>query len=139
MKVAVLLSGCGVYDGSEIHESVFSLLALAQNNLEYLCIAPDINHHHIINHTTAEEKNEERNVLIESSRISRCKIISISELDLNEISSLVIPGGFGVVKNLSNWAFKGVDVDILTEVKSLIFLQKVKKLNNFLYKLWIKK
>lgn len=121
MKVAVLLSGCGVYDGSEIHESVFSLLSLAQNNLEYICIAPDIKHHHIINHTSGEELNEERNVMVESSRISRGEITSVSEINLNEISSLVIPGGFGEAKNLSSWAFKGIDSEVLPEIKDLIF------------------
>lgn len=121
MKVAVLLSGCGVYDGSEIHESVFSLLALAQNNLEYICIAPDIKHHHVINHTNGEELNEGRNVMIESARISRGEITSISKVRLDEVSSLVIPGGFGVVKNLSSWAFKGRDSEVLDEVKNLIF------------------
>jgi enhancing lycopene biosynthesis protein 2 len=121
MKVAVLLSGCGVYDGSEIHESVFSMLALAQNKLEYICIAPDIKHHHIINHTNGEELNEARNVVVESARISRGEIISVSKVNLNEISSLVIPGGFGAAKNLSNWAFSGADSEILTEVKNLIF------------------
>jgi len=121
MKVAVLLSGCGVYDGSEIHESVFSLLALAQNNLEFICIAPDIKHHHVINHINGEEVNEERNVMIESARISRGEITSISEVSLDEISSLVIPGGFGAAKNLSNWAFRGRDSEVLNEVKNLIF------------------
>ena len=121
MKVAVLLSGCGVYDGSEIHESVFSLLSLAQNNLEYICIAPDIKHHHIINHTNGEELSEERSVLIESSRISRGEITSVSKVNLDEVSSLVIPGGFGAVKNLSSWAFKGCDSEVLDEVKNLIF------------------
>jgi enhancing lycopene biosynthesis protein 2 len=75
MKTAVLLSGCGVYDGTEIHESVFVLLALSKNNLEYICTAPNIKQHHVVNHKNGEEINEERNVLVESARIARGDII----------------------------------------------------------------
>ena len=120
MKTAVLLSGCGVYDGTEIHESVFALLALSKNNLEYICTAPNIKQHHVVNHKNGEEINEERNVLVESARIARGGIISLSKLNKNEISSIVIPGGFGAAKNLSNWAFKGSEGEVLTEVKDLI-------------------
>ncbi|OUV69938.1 MAG: isoprenoid biosynthesis protein ElbB [Flavobacteriales bacterium TMED123] len=120
MKTAVLLSGCGVFDGTEIHEAVFSLLALAQNNLDCVCVAPDIQHNHVLNYTNGEELNEERNVLLESSRIARGAIVSLADLHYNEISSLVIPGGFGVAKNLSDWAFKGPEGHVLEEVKDLI-------------------
>ena len=120
MKTAVLLSGCGVYDGAEIHESVFALLALSQNKLDFICTAPDLNQYHVINHINGEEMKEERNVLLESARISRGDIVPLSDLNKNNISSLVIPGGFGAAKNLSNWAFKGPDGNILQEVKDLI-------------------
>ena len=120
MKVAVLLSGCGVFDGTEIHEAVFSLLALAQNNLDSVCVAPDIQQHHVLNHINGKELNEERNVLLESSRIARGAIVSLEDLDYNEISSLVVPGGFGAAKNLSDWAFKGSEGSVLPEVKDLI-------------------
>ena len=120
MKTVVLLSGCGVYDGSEIHESVFSLLALDQNNLDYICVAPNIKQHHVLNHANGEELKEERNVFFESARIARGAICSLSDLTYNEISSLVIPGGFGAAKNLSEWAFKGPEGHVLPEVKDLI-------------------
>ena len=120
MKTVVLLSGCGVYDGTEIHESVFALLALSQNNLDYICVAPNIKHHHVLNHTNGEEVQEERNVLLESARIARGVVVSLSDLNSNEISSLVMPGGFGAAKNLSDWAFKGPDGSVLLEVKDLI-------------------
>jgi enhancing lycopene biosynthesis protein 2 len=126
MKVAVLLSGCGVYDGAEIHESVFSLLSLAQNNLEYICIAPDINQYHVVNHINGEELNQTRNVLVESARISRGEIITINKLDFEEISSLVIPGGFGAAKNLSDWALNNIKSSVLDEVKELV----IKCINN---------
>ena len=120
MKTAVLLSGCGVYDGAEIHESVFTLLALTQNQLDYICVAPDIDQNHVINHTNGEEMNDTRNVFVESARIARGEILSLSELNKDVISSLVIPGGFGAAKNLSTWAFEGKDGCVLQEVKDLI-------------------
>lgn len=120
MKTAVLLSGCGVYDGAEIHESVFALLVLAQNNLDYICVAPNIKQHHVLNHINGEELKQERNVLFESARIARGEIFPVSDLDYNEISSLVIPGGFGAAKNLSDWAFNGPQGSMLPEVKDLV-------------------
>tara|TARA_Y100001968_G_C19346860_1_gene712532 strand:- start:584 stop:1273 length:690 start_codon:yes stop_codon:yes gene_type:complete len=120
MKTAVLMSGCGVYDGSEIHESVFSLLSLSQNNLDFICTAPNVTQHHVINHTNGEEMNEARNVLLESSRIARGEIVSLNDLDKNNISSILIPGGFGAAKTLSNWAFEGPNGHVLPEVKDLI-------------------
>ena len=120
MKTAVLLSGCGVYDGVEIQESVFALLALSQNNLDYICTAPNINQYHVINHVNGDEINEKRNVLVESSRIARGDIISLSKLDKDNISSLLIPGGFGSAKNLSDWAFVGPKGSVIKEVKDLI-------------------
>ena len=120
MKTAILLSGSGVYDGSEIHESVLAMLALSQNKLEYICTAPDINQHHVINHINGEEINQQRNVLQESARIARGKIVPLSQLDLKSISSIVIVGGFGAAKNLSNWAFKGPNGSVLKEIKDLI-------------------
>lgn len=120
MKTVVLLSGCGVYDGSEIHESVLALLALTQNKLDYICTAPNINQHHVLNHSTGEVLNETRNVMVESARIARGKIVALDELDKESISSLVLPGGFGAAKNLSNWAFEGPKGTVVQEVKDLI-------------------
>tara|TARA_B100000945_G_C20396041_1_gene604860 strand:- start:135 stop:815 length:681 start_codon:yes stop_codon:yes gene_type:complete len=120
MKVGVLLSGSGVYDGSEIHESVLSLLSLSNNNLEYVCVAPNINQHHVVNHLNGEESAEERNVLNESSRIARGDIIALDCLDFNNLSALVIPGGFGVAKNLSDWAINNTNCQVNKEVKDLI-------------------
>ena len=120
MKTGVLLSGCGVYDGSEVQESVLALLVLSQNNMEYLCLSPNINQHHVVNHISGKEISESRDVMRESSRISRGKITSIKELNKDDLSSLVIPGGFGVAKNLSNWAFDGPSSEVIPEVKDLI-------------------
>jgi enhancing lycopene biosynthesis protein 2 len=119
-KIAVLLSGCGVYDGAEIHESVLALLALEQAGAEYQCIAPDMPQHHVINHMTGEEMNEKRNVLIESARIARGNIKSAKDVSAKDFDGLVLPGGFGAAKNLTKWAFSGPDGEIHPEVKRII-------------------
>ncbi|EIJ41454.1 uncharacterized protein involved in an early stage of isoprenoid biosynthesis [Beggiatoa alba B18LD] len=120
MKVGVLLSGCGVYDGSEIHEATLSLLALDHLGVEVQCIAPDIEQHHVINHLTGAEIPEKRNVLIESARIARGKIQALNTVNSDDLDALLLAGGFGAAKNLSTWAFAGADSDILPDVKHLI-------------------
>jgi len=120
MKIGVLLSGNGVFDGSEIHEAVFTLLAIDENDAEALCFAPDIEQHHVLNHMTGEEMNETRNVLVESARIARGNIKDIKVMSYENIDALVIPGGFGAAKNLTKWAFQGPDGEILSDVKRII-------------------
>lgn len=120
MKIGVLLSGCGVYDGAEIHESVFTLLAIAEAGHEAVCIGIDKDQHHVINHLNGEEQNENRNMLVEAARIARGEITEISEITPADIDALVIPGGFGSAKNLTSWAFNGPDGTILPEVKLLL-------------------
>ena len=120
MKIGVILSGNGVYDGSEIHEAVFTLLAIEESGAEALCYAPDIQQHHVVNHITGEEMNEKRNVLVESARIARGNIKSLSEFNVDDVDALAIPGGFGAAKNLTKWAFSGPDGEILDEVKKAI-------------------
>jgi enhancing lycopene biosynthesis protein 2 len=125
MKIGVLLSGCGVYDGSEIHESVFTLLAIAENGGEAICMAPNMVQHHVINHLTGDEMKDIRNVLTESARIARGKIQDISKVNISELDALVIPGGFGTAKNHTKWAFEGPDGEIVPDVMNLI-----RKVNN---------
>lgn len=119
-KIGVLLSGCGVYDGSEIHESVFTLLAIAENGGEAICMAPNKNQHHVLDHTTGKEINEHRNVLVEAARIARGEISDLSTIQIDELDALVIPGGFGAAKNLTQWAFEGPDGSIDPGVKQII-------------------
>lgn len=120
MKVAVLLHGSGVYDGTEIHEAVLSLLALAENGLEYQCIAPNVNQYHVVNHLDGSEQEENRNVLIESARIARGDVLAIEEVDSSEFSALVMPGGFGTAKNITTWGINGPEGPILPSVKHFI-------------------
>jgi enhancing lycopene biosynthesis protein 2 len=115
-KVAVILSGCGVYDGAEIHESVLALLRLSQRGAEVQCFAPDIPQHHVINHLTGQESAESRNVLVEAARIARGKIRDVRELQAADYDALVIPGGFGAAKNLSDFAFRGASCAVQPDV-----------------------
>ncbi len=120
IKIGVLLSGSGVYDGSEIHESVLTLLALDQIGATAVCIAPDKNQHHVVNHLTGEEMPETRNVLIESARIARGNILSLSDAKPEELDGLAIPGGFGTAKNHTNWAFEGANGTIDPQIRDFI-------------------
>lgn len=115
-KLAVVLSGCGVYDGSEIHEAVATLLAIEKQGANYQCFAPDIKQHHVVNHLTGEEMTESRNVLIEAARIARGNILPLSELNLENFDGLVFPGGFGVAKNLCSYAVDGTKCLINSDV-----------------------
>ncbi|NRD72045.1 isoprenoid biosynthesis glyoxalase ElbB [Shewanella sp. VB17] len=120
-KMAVLLSGAGVYDGSEIHESVLAMLALSKLGAQYQCFAPNINQMHVVNHLSGEvAENENRNVLVESARIARGEIKVTDELDISLFDGLIIPGGFGAAKNLCNFATKGSDCEVSPEVSKFI-------------------
>jgi enhancing lycopene biosynthesis protein 2 len=120
-KVGVILSGCGVYDGSEIHEAVLILLALDRAGVEAVCMAPDIEQMHVVNHLTGNvESGQKRNVLVESARIARGKIRDIRTVKAAELDALIFPGGFGAAKNLCNFAVKGSDCTVDPEVARLV-------------------
>ncbi|WP_163713949.1 isoprenoid biosynthesis glyoxalase ElbB [Mangrovibacterium lignilyticum] len=123
-KLAVVLSGCGVYDGAEIHEATLTMLAIAKAGASYTLFAPNITQHHVINHLTGEEMNESRNVLVESARIARGEIQDLKEYKAADFDALVFPGGFGAAKNLSTFAFEGpecsVNEDVELAVKSTV-------------------
>lgn len=119
-KFAVVLSGCGVYDGAEIHEATMTMLAIKEGGADYQCFAPDIPQYHVINHLTGEEMNESRNVLVESARIARGDIKPLTEYNANEFDALIFPGGFGAAKNLSTVAFDGADATVNPQVEETI-------------------
>ncbi|MFH0758663.1 MAG: isoprenoid biosynthesis glyoxalase ElbB [Bacteroidota bacterium] len=119
-KFAVVLSGCGVFDGAEIHEATLSLLAIAKQGCSYQIFAPDINQHHVINHLNGKEMQETRNVLVESARIARGKISDLKDFDPGGFDGLLFPGGFGAAKNLSGWAFEGAKATVLPLVEKAI-------------------
>lgn len=111
-KFAVVLAGCGVYDGAEIQEAVLTLLAIDQAGAEYQCFAPDVSQYHVINHLTGEAQDETRNVLVEAARIARGAIKPVTEFNPADFDALVFPGGFGVAKNLCTFAIDGPDCQI---------------------------
>nr|WP_282554166.1 isoprenoid biosynthesis glyoxalase ElbB [Providencia rettgeri] len=119
-SIAVILSGCGVFDGSEIHESVLTMLALSKNNAEVHFFAPDDSQSTVINHINGELKSEKRNQMEESARITRGKISPLSSADASKLDALIIPGGFGVAKNLCDFAVKGSECEINKELLSLV-------------------
>lgn len=120
----MLLSGCGVYDGSEIHEAVLTLLALDRAGAEITCMAPNIDQYHVVNHITQEVMEEKRNVLLESARIARGEIKDLikdlKDVNAKDLDGLIIPGGFGAAKNLSDFAVKGPDASVYPDVKRLL-------------------
>ncbi|AJC64874.1 MULTISPECIES: isoprenoid biosynthesis glyoxalase ElbB [Dickeya] len=118
-KVGVVLCGCGVYDGSEIHEAVLTLLAIDRAGAEAVCFAPDKEQLHVVNHLNGEVSGEKRNVLAESARIARGKIHPLSSADPQQLDALIVPGGFGAAKNLSDFATRGADCKIDKELKIL--------------------
>ncbi len=119
-SIAVILSGSGHRDGSEIHEATLTLWAIHKNGADYQCYAPDIRQYHVLNHLTGEEMDEQRNVLIESARIARGNVIDLAKFDTAKHDGLVIPGGLGAAKNLSTFAFDGENCTINEDVKQAI-------------------
>jgi len=119
-KVGVLLSGCGVNDGAEIHESVLTMLFLDKAGVEMILMAPNIDQMHVINHYTGQEMEDYRNVLVESSRIARGEIKDMAEVSGNDLDALIIPGGFGVAKNLCDYAMAGPECSVNPDVYRLI-------------------
>ncbi|BBI64052.1 hypothetical protein HSBAA_53580 [Vreelandella sulfidaeris] len=126
-QVAVILAGCGVYDGSEIYETTLTLLRLDQLGIGYHCFAPNIEQHHVVNHLTQEVvENEQRNVLQESARLARGEISPLEDLVADNFDAVFVPGGFGVAKNLSDFASASNNMQVLEALKeSLVgFRQK---------------
>ena len=118
-KVGVVLSGCGVYDGSEIHEAVFTLLAIDRNDAEAVCMAPDSELDEV-DHLAGQPTGAKRRILVESARIARGKIKDIAGVKAADLDAIIFPGGFGAAKNLCNFAVKGADATIHPEVARLL-------------------
>lgn len=120
-KVAVILSGCGVFDGAEIHESVLVLLALDRANARIVCAAPDIPQHHVTNHLTKQPvPGETRNVLVESARIARGAVIPLSQLKVSEVDAIILPGGFGAATNLCTFALQNDKYEVNPDVARIL-------------------
>jgi enhancing lycopene biosynthesis protein 2 len=119
-KIGVVLSGCGVMDGAEIHESVLTLLAIDREGAQAVCMAPDMQQMHVINHlNNSEVPGERRNVLVEAARIARGNIRNVKDVKMEEIDALVFPGGYGAAKNLCDFAVKGENCHVQPDVVRL--------------------
>jgi len=115
-KFAIVLSGCGVYDGAEIQESVTVMLAVCRKGHNYQVFAPDIPQYHVVNHLTGSEMPEQRNVMVEAARIARGNVKELSTFDPSQYDALLFAGGFGAAKNLCNFAIKGEEYTVLDQV-----------------------
>jgi enhancing lycopene biosynthesis protein 2 len=120
LKAAVVLSGCGHLDGAEVREAVLSLLVLDQQEVDIKCFAPNISVAQVINHKTKEATKEKRNVLVEAARIARGEIYDLKEARAEDFDMLVLPGGYGVAKNLSDLAENKDTVTVLPEFERLV-------------------
>ena len=120
-RVGVVLSGCGVFDGTEVNEAVLSVYFLEKYGAEILFMAPAVQQLHVVNHLSEQvEKIDKRDVLVESARIARGHIKNIKDVDVSDFDALIFPGGFGAAKNLATFAVDGPDCKINEEVKRLI-------------------
>lgn len=119
-RFAVVLSGCGRADGSEIHEAVSALLAIDRAGCTYQCYAPDIEQAIVINNLTSEKMDERRNVLVESARIARGNIKDIRELNVADYDCIVFPGGLGAVTNWCDFAEKGINCTVESSVSRVL-------------------
>ncbi|XP_054145462.1 putative glutamine amidotransferase-like class 1 domain-containing protein 3B, mitochondrial isoform X2 [Melozone crissalis] len=119
-RVAVLLAGCGVFDGSEIHEASAVLVHLSREGAQAEVYAPNIPQMHVVDHVKGQPTAEQRNVLVESARIARGNIKDLATLDVKGLDALIIPGGFGVAKNLSTWATQGKNCSVSKEVEAVL-------------------
>ncbi|ASI48050.1 MAG: isoprenoid biosynthesis glyoxalase ElbB [Anaplasma ovis] len=120
MNCAVLLSGCGHMDGSEIRESVLVLLELDRLGVKFQCCAPDVQQHDVVNHASKSTESQARNILVESARIARGEVVNIEKVNVPEFDMLIVPGGFGVAKNFSNLISQNGPVSVVDSVKDLI-------------------
>lgn len=119
-RFAVVLSGCGVFDGAEIHESVMTLLAIDRAGGFYQCFAPDVPQRDVIDHLTGKPADETRNALVEAARIARGRVKPLSDFDPAGFDVLIFPGGFGAAKTLTSFAIDGADCTVNADVEAAI-------------------
>lgn len=120
-KIGILLSGCGVFDGTEIQEAVLTLLAVDRLGAQSICIAPNIPQMHVVDHLTGQATEDAtRNVLVESARIARGAVEDAAGITAGDFDALILPGGFGAAKNLSDFAVKGANFAVDPEVSRIV-------------------
>ena len=119
-KFAVILSGCGSRDGSEIHEATTLMLSIKQLNADYQCFSINKNQTKVINFITGKEMNESRNIMIESARIARGNIKELKELNIDNFDGVVLPGGFGSALNLCTFGLDNNNYEVNEELKNVL-------------------
>ncbi|XP_028847327.1 glutamine amidotransferase-like class 1 domain-containing protein 3A, mitochondrial [Denticeps clupeoides] len=119
-RVAVVLAGCGVFDGSEIHEASAVLVHLSRQGASVKVFAPDIDQMHVVDHLKGAPTEEKRNVLVESARLARGDIQDLSQLNVKDLDAVIFPGGFGAAKNLCSWAVEGKDCSVNEQVQTVL-------------------
>ncbi|MEE6470954.1 hypothetical protein FKM82_009125 [Ascaphus truei] len=119
-RVAVVLAGCGVFDGSEIHEASAVLVHLSRRAAQVKIFAPNIEQMHVVDHLKGSPTEEKRNVLVESARVARGNIQDLAELKVDDFNAVIFPGGFGVAKNLCSWAVDGNKCTVNDQVKATL-------------------
>jgi enhancing lycopene biosynthesis protein 2 len=119
-NVLVILSGCGVFDGSEIHESVITLLHLDRHGAKVTFAAPDVPQMHVVNHLTGQPAKESRNVRVESARIARGNVEDLAKVRGADFDAIIFPGGFGAAKNLCSFATEGAACQVQPEVQRVL-------------------
>ena len=119
-RFAVILAGAGKLDGNDLHEAVLLLAAVARHGATYQCFAPDVEQHEVVDHLTGNPMPERRSVLRESARIARGDVKPLSAFRANDFDGLLMPGGYGVAKNLCTYAFAGENCTVNAEVAAAI-------------------
>ena len=128
-KFAVILAGCGRKDGSEINEAITLLLSIEQHHCEYQCFAPDRPQTEVIDHLTDKKvANAKRNILTEAARLARSNVRPIEEFKAEDYDALLFSGGYGVAKNLCDYAYKGADMEVQPDVaRAILEMHAAKK------------
>ncbi|MBN4059151.1 isoprenoid biosynthesis glyoxalase ElbB [Endomicrobium sp. AH-315-J14] len=120
-KIGVLLSGCGYLDGSEVQEATLTLYFLDKAGAEMIYMAPDKVQMHVVDHNAgAPVEGETRNIRLESARICSGNVLDVATVKADDFDALVIPGGFGVAKNLCTFAVDGTDCSVDPDVATLV-------------------
>lgn len=121
MKIGVILSGCGVQDGSEIHEATLTLLFLERAGATPVCLAPDKPQRDVVDHVRlAPVAGASRNILAEAARIARGKIRPLALANPQELAGAILPGGYGVAKNLTTFAEAGAPCEVDADLARLL-------------------
>ena len=126
-KIAVILSGCGNRDGSELQESLSLLLSIDRRGWQYQCFAPE-GLFEVVPHIDVEDDEEEgtvldmeqRDIFVESARIARGNLLPLEQYRPADYDALALPGGMGAARNLSTFAFDGPRMEVIDTVTDAI-------------------